>query len=98
VEEKLDVGAGGCVRVAAALINRLVDAAHSALHVIVPVAAALNAAVDFEDQTILFDRDFGDLDLVADARGGTVLFANLRPLVPVIGTGDVEIEGLLRAR
>lgn len=98
MEEQLNVGSRGCVGVAAALIDRLVDAPHSALNMIVPVAATANAAVDLEDQAVFQDGHSGELNLISDARGRAILLADPGPKVAVIGAVDVEIERLLGAR
>jgi hypothetical protein len=61
------------------------------------VAAASDSAVDFENQAVLLDRHFSDLDLVADAGRRPILFPDLRPLITVVVSVDIEIQGLFRA-
>jgi hypothetical protein len=98
MKKQLDVGAGTGVGVAATLINGLIDAAHSALHVVIPMAATADSAIDFENQAVFLDRYFGDLDLVANARSRAVLLANLGPLVPVVVAVDIEVKRFSRTR
>ena len=73
-------------------------AAHADLHALVPLAAALEAAVDLEDELIFADIDFGDLHQVAGARRGTALAADLHPLVLVVAVLGVEDQRLGGAR
>ena len=73
-------------------------AAHADLHALVPLAAALEAAVDLQHELVVADIDLGDLHQVAGARRRTALPRDLRPLLLVVAVLGVELQRLLGAR
>ena len=64
--------------------------AHSDLDVVVPFASALDAAIDLEQNAVVLESDFRDLDLIAGARRRAQLLADLLPLLGVVFAGGLE--------
>ena len=65
--------------------DRHLRATHSARHLnaLIPLLAALEAAVDLEHDAVVFDIDFGDLDQIAGARRRAALLRDRRPFLLV---------------
>src|SRR3989442_12059734 len=73
-------------------------ATHSHLDAVIPFAAAFDSAVDLEQNLVMLESDFSDLNLVAGARRRTQLFANLLPLFGVVLTGRLKRQRFFRSR
>ena len=59
----------------------VVPVSHAHLDVLIPLALALRAAVDLEDDLVVVDIDLRDLNQIAGPRGRPELPADLLPLV-----------------
>src|SRR5260370_31383868 len=95
MEQDGDVSARGG---RSALAYRTGGITHTHLDAVVPFASALDAAVDFKQDLVMLQGDFGDLDEVAGARSRAKLLAGFGPLLDVILAGRLERQRLLRLR
>ena len=95
---EVEFNGGARCRRGIAVANRA-GCAHADRHMVAPSSfAGLHSAVDFEEQFVAVERDFGDLHFVAQASHGAELLLRFLPFFLVVRAVGIVFERLAGTR